>query len=130
MDLISTLKQKDSFISLSGADDFSIKAAEKQLGLKFYPEYREYLSSLGAATYYGHELTGISNAPAIDVVQVTESERSFVENVPQNWYVIERLDIDGISIWQDSLTGKIYRTSPNTVPVEICDSLLKYVECD
>ena len=130
MDIISILRQKDCFASLSGVDESTIKTAEDKLGLVFCSDYRQYVSEFGAVSYYGHELTGVTNAPALDVVRVTEAERDFAENVPHEWYVIERLNIDGVSIWQDSKTGRIFKTSPNAAPVKICESLLKYIALD
>ncbi len=127
MDIVTTLKKKDGFVSLGGADDSMIERAEKRLNLVFCQDYRTYVAQFGAASYYGHELTGVTNAPALDVVRITEMEKESSESIPQDWYVIERTDIDGIVFWQDARTGKIFRTAPKTMPVEMCDSLTSYV---
>ena len=81
------------------------------MSLSFSKDYKLYLSRCGFATYEGHELTGICKAKRLNVVDVTINERTISPNIPENWYVIEQLNIDGIVIWQSG-TGDIYQTSP------------------
>ena len=97
------------------------------IGLIFCKDYRDYVARFGAVSYYGHELTGVTDSLALDVVRITEMEREYAESNPQDWYVIERTNIDGIVFWQEARTGIIFRTAPKTMPVEMCDSLTSYV---
>lgn len=125
-DLISCLKNKPMFIGSKGASNAQIAEAEEQLTVSFSKEYKHYLTTIGFAIYEGHELTGICKAKRLNVVDVTLSERNLTHDVPNDWYVIEQLNIDGIVIWQ-STTGEIYQTSPNTEPEKICESLADYI---
>lgn len=127
-DIILALQGKPCFISLHGACPDWVNDVENALGLMFTNEYREYVLCFGVASYYGHELTGICSDPALNVLKVTLSERDFYgPKIPNDWYVIERADIDGIVIWQDSITGKIYQTQPNNSPEVIASSMLGYI---
>ena len=94
--------------------------------MKFTIEYREYVSEFEAVSYYGHELTGVCKASEADVVNITFDERKFLKGIPNNWYVIEQMHIDGIVVWQ-SEDGTIYRTVPNTEPVKLCDLFMEYI---
>lgn len=126
--VITALKEKEAFISFKGAAPEAISTAEKELNVKFAPDYREYVTELGAASYYGHELTGVCSAKSLDVVRITVSEREF-NDVPAGWYVIEQTHFDGIVIWQDS-KGIIYQTMIKNKPRKLCDSLFEYVNRD
>ena len=121
-----SLKSKPFFKSFKGASNEEIKKAEESLRVSFSKEYKLYLSKCGFATYEGHELTGICKAKRLNVVDVTINERTISQNIPENWYVIEQLNIDGIVIWQ-SETGEIYQTSPEKKPLKIYDSLAEYI---
>lgn len=124
--IIQTLKNKERLVVFKPADTRDITEAESKLELKFAGEYKEYAAAYGAASYYGHELTGICGIPYLDVVSVTEQERSVNPKVPQNWYVVEETHIDGIVFWQDE-NGVIYRSHPNAIPVKVYDSMEEYV---
>lgn len=126
--IIEILSQKEMFISSGKVKEELVKEAESKLGLNFSKEYRKYLCSFGTASYYGHELTGISDIDSsINVVDVTLSERNFFTNIPNTWYVIEQIHMDGIVIWQDE-QGNIFRTMPNKTAIKIFDSLVAYIE--
>ena len=125
-DFISILKEKPMYIGSKGATNAEIIEAEAKLFVSFSKEYKHYLSSVGFAIYEGHELTGICKAKRLNVVDVTLSERSITPDIPDDWYVIEQLNIDGIVIWQSTI-GTIYQASPNTKPKKICDSLVEYI---
>ncbi|NLE68607.1 MAG: SMI1/KNR4 family protein [Clostridiales bacterium] len=126
-DMLSILRNKPGFVSLTGASEDAIQRAESELGLAFSKDYRVYLSTYGAVAYEGHELTGISKSPRLDVVHVTLEERQQYPNNPENWYVLEQLHIDDVSIWQAS-TGEVYQVMPGETPLKICDSLVEYIE--
>ena len=127
MDIKSTLKSKPCFKAYSSANNETIIQLEEKLSLKFAQEYVEYLKSFGFVTYEGHELTGICKVKRLNVVDVTTEEKESNDNVPNDWYVIEQLNIDDIVIWQSS-SGEIYQTAPAREPVKLCDSLTEYIE--
>ena len=125
-DIIKTLKNAPDFIGGTGRDGGEIESAEKKLGINFADDYKAYLKEIGLACFDGHELTGLSQDPRLDVVHVTKDQR---ENNPEarSLYVIEEANIDGIVIWQD-FSGKIYMTTENSKPRLIADSLLDYIQ--
>lgn len=109
-----------------GVDEAAIEQAEDTLGLIFSKEYREYLLELGEAKAAGREFTGICKAKRLHVVDVTQEERENVP-VPEDWYVVEQANIDGIVIWQDA-SGAVYQTGPGAKQKRLCKSLAAYIE--
>lgn len=109
-----------------GVDEAAIEQAEDTLGLIFSKEYREYLLELGEAKAAGREFTGICKAKRLHVVDVTQEERENVP-VPEDWYVIEQANIDGIVIWQDA-SGSVYQTGPGTKQKKLCKSLDAFLD--
>lgn len=125
MDIVSIIKSKEAFVSLKGAIPEDIAKAEDELKVMFTQEYVEYVSALGAASFYGHELTGVCNSKALSVVEATNTEKQF-SDIPADWYVIEQTHIDGIVYWQ-SEKGAIYMTAPNIKAKKVCETLSEYV---
>ena len=125
--IIDMLKEKDCFCSLKGVTEDEIKAAEQTLGLSFTKEYRAYLQAFGLASFQGHELTGIIKSPRLSVIAQTVAERNNNAHIPDDMYVIEIANIDGIVIWQGS-TGEIFETIYDGVPTLICKSFSEYIE--
>ena len=117
---------KRKVFSGSAASEKEIAAAEKELGLVFASDYREYLSSYGVAAYDGHELTGITQSPRLNVVEVTRQESVLLDPIPKGLYVIERTGIEEIIVWQ-SESGEIYYSSPNVPLTKMCGSLAEYI---
>ena len=74
-----------------------------------------------------HELTGICDFPRLNVVAVTMEQRQLNPHVPQNCYVIEQANVDGIAIWQSS-DGLVFQSCPNTPLLQIADALSDYIQ--
>lgn len=125
-DYLQTMRDAPGFVSLSGAPEEDILAAESKLSLTFSKEYHEYVSAFGAASYGSHELTGVCKSPRLNVVDVTMEERQKHPDLPGDWYVLEQLHIDDVSIWQSS-SGEVYQIMPGARPVKICESFSEYV---
>lgn len=125
-DIIRKLQEKPDFFSRKAASEEQIQSVETLLGLKLAEDYREYVSAFGAATYDGHELTGICSSNRLNVVNVTESERPKFPDVPKDWYVLEQLNIDDVSIWQ-ATSGEVYQLMPGAQPIKISSSLSEYI---
>lgn len=94
--------------------------------LSFSKEYKEYLKTFGITAYDGHELTGITKSPRVNVVDVTNAERKKNQDIPADFYVIEETDVDEIVIWQAE-DGKIFYSAPNRELAQLCDSFAEYV---
>lgn len=127
MDITDTIMQFENNILGKGKTEKEIFEAEKKLGLRFALDYRQYLKKYGFAIVNGHELTGLSNVSCMNVVEVTEIERSknYLNEKMMGCYVIENLNIDDVMIWQSS-SGEIYQVTPESI-YKIYDSLSEYI---
>ena len=112
--------------SSNGVTIQEISDAEARLGVSFSEDYAEYVSAFGYAAVNGHELTGICEHPRLNVVSVTEAERGCGHGEMPNWYVVERLGVDGLLAWQDE-KGVVYLTAQWRNPEPAAGSLLEFV---
>ncbi len=126
-DIHVALQNKPGFLAMTPVSDEQIQKAEAQLGVSFSKDYTAYVRAYGAVTYEGHELTGICKSSHLNVVNVTLEEREKNSDVPSEWYVIEQLNIDNVSIWQDSFGG-IYQVVPGSKPEKIHHLLVEYIK--
>ncbi len=127
MNLSILLNSEPDLITGKGASEEQIEKAEEALKVSFANDYKEYLRVCGAIMVNGHELTGISKAEHMDVVNVTREGRKYdLPEDTEKMYVIEDLGIDGILIWQDS-EGKIYEIQ-NGRKKKIGESLEEYLK--
>ncbi len=101
------LKSKEDSILGKGISEEKIALAEKELGLSFADDYKEYLITVGLAMCNGHEFTGIGKEERTNVVSVTKQMRGLFPDIPDDWYVIENENMDFALIWQDS-EGNVY----------------------
>lgn len=124
--IIDVINDLPELISTGAADKVSIENAEKELGLKFAAEYKEYLGTFGSVLADDIEITGIAKSKNRNVVTVTEREWELNPQITHNMYAVENLAIDGIIIWQDE-TGNIYESMPNEAVKKIANSLVEYV---
>lgn len=126
-DFVKRLKTMPDFFQLKGVTDDEIKKAEENLKLEFSNEYKEYLRVCGCASSGSYEFTGICKSPRLDVVVVTESNRTRFPDADKRWYVVEETGNDGIIIWQCK-DGTVYATAPGKRSTEICKSLGEYLD--
>ena len=124
--IIDVVKKLPELLSTGAADSSAIENAEKELGLKFASEYKDYLAEFGSVLADDIEITGIAKPKNRNVVVVTKREWDLNSQVEHNMYVVENLAIDGIIIWQDE-TGNVYETSPNKKAKKVADSLADYI---
>ena len=125
-DLINSLSSLPDFYSLTGASEEQIAQAERALSLRFADDYRQYVRAFGAVSAAGHELTGVCASRRLNVVEVTLSARAAQLAIPQDWYVLEEANIDGIVIWQSS-AGEVFQTQPGAEPVKLAASIREYL---
>lgn len=126
-DIINVINSKDGVIHGKCTDKNEVIQAEEELGLKFADDYRSYIMRFGCMAIGSREFTGISRQENYSVISTTYAQKQYNKNIPENWYVIEQLNIDGIVIWQSS-DGEIFQTCPNLPPVKIANSLSEYIE--
>jgi cell wall assembly/cell proliferation coordinating protein, KNR4-like protein len=124
--IVDVINELSDLLSTGAADSEVIAGAEKELGLTFAPEYKEYLSTFGSVIAEDVEITGIAKAKSRDVVLVTKREWELNPQVNHNMYVVENLAIDGIIIWQDEV-GHIYESMPYKEVKKVADSLAEYI---
>ena len=127
--IIETVNSLPDLLQLKSATITEITDAEFQLKISFADEYKEYLLAFGAILADGIELTGIAKSDYRNVIFVTKREWALNTNVPHSLYVIENIGVDGIIIWQDA-SGYIYKSTPNSKPIKIADSLADYLKKD
>ena len=125
--LTRKLVSMKSFKSRTPATEEQIKRAEDELCISFAQEYSEYLAKFGSASCYGHEFTGICTPAYLDVVGVTKQQREQNGDIPPDWYVVEELHVDGMTVWQDR-KGNVYLKVPGNIPEKITNSLAEYIE--
>ncbi len=125
-ELISLISEADGFLSMSGAKLSDVETAESLLGLHLAQDYKEYVLAFGAATFNGHELTGICRSDRLNVVSATERARLLYPCFPGNLYVIEDLQFDHVLTVQDS-TGTVSCYGPDDEPKYLAESLREYL---
>lgn len=123
---IEKLKGQPNFSRLGNVSKDKIVMAEQQLGLNFSQEFFDYIAECGIASITGHEFTGICTSERLNVVDVTRIEKHNNSQVPNDFYVVEQTNIDGIVIWQND-SGAVFQTKPGLLPIMICDSLEEYI---
>lgn len=126
LDFWRELAEENLLKDTHGASAEEIAQAEKQLGLSFAPEYRAFLSAIGACIVRGHEIVGICPFADMRVVDVTREEWAYAPQARDGWYVVEQAHMDGIVLWQDE-TGAVYQTVPNMTPSRVASSLEEYL---
>lgn len=119
-------ESRKQLLAGNGVSPEQVAQAEKQLGLSFAPEYREYLSTYGIAAFDGHELTGITKSDRLNVVAVTKEAKARYTDIPADYYVVEQVGVEELIIWQSG-SGEIYGSAPNYDCRKICRSLSEYI---
>lgn len=126
-DIIKLLETgRNDLLHGSGATKEQVEQAEKALGLTFAEDFRECLLEYGVFAINGHELTGITANPRVSVIKVTGTQKDHFPVIPDDWYVIEEANIDGIVIWQ-AKDCRVYVTQPGTVPIQIARDLSDFL---
>ena len=126
-DFLKVMQAKQGFVALSGASAEQIAKAEAALGVKFSEEYRKYVSAFGIASFEAHELTGLCSSPRLNVVDVTIEERLRYPELPKDWYVLEKTNIDDVVIWQSG-AGKVHQSMPGAQAIMLFGSLSEYLD--
>lgn len=126
-DFVDTLKQIPGFVCFSKVSKDEIETAERILGVRFSEEYRKYIEDCGAASFKGHELTGVCKVKYLNVVDATMEARKLNPTVPEKYYVIEDANVDGILIWQEA-KGEVFESTPWGSWKMVAHSLSQYLK--
>ena len=99
--IFERIEDKFKLFSTKGASHELIQEAERQLGLTFSNEYKDYLSHFGAISFGSTELTGLNIDSYVNVVSVTLKEIQRNKTFPKGCYVIENTGIEGVFVLQE-----------------------------
>lgn len=124
---VKKILSMNDYFAVGGVDEKTIETAEKELGLSFAFDFKEYLKELGQVIVDGHEFVGLHKSDRLNVVKVTKKAKQKYGDIPADWYVVEDICIDGILVWQSS-KGIVYETNMNGESKEIAKSLVEYIE--
>lgn len=126
MDKITDVIAKlPNVVSLGGVGIDIIRNAEKELNLLFADDYKEYLENFGVISFDGGEINGVTTIKRLSVVDSTKYVRS-VSDIPNDYYVIEDLSIDGVLVLQNK-EGRVFRFQPNHEIQCVAESLSMYL---
>lgn len=126
MEILEIIKNLKNLRSLGEVNEAKISEAENLMGIKFADEFKKYAKKYGAISAYGFELLGVSDHKRLDAANATLEERKLNKNFPNDMYIIENLEIDGILILQNE-KGEIFEIYPNAKPKKIFDNLAQYL---
>lgn len=125
--IVEKISKIEHLYKLKGCKIEQIEAAQKELDLEFPEEFVDYVKKYGAISFYATEWTGLNVPKSLDVVHITEEERSLNPDFPKDCFVLENQGIDGIITVVDQ-DGKVY-----TVQYEkkrlLCNSISEYLDC-
>ncbi len=124
--IIEAIESVSSLSHLAPATEEDVLCAEKELGLIFAEDYKEYVLAYGVISGKGIELSGITHHKRLSVVELTKDEREVSSNIAADMYVIENLAIDGVITAQDT-SGAVYYLKPGKKPEKVFDCLADYV---
>ena len=124
--ILTVIRELKNLRSLKPASLTDVLASECALGLDFAEEYKEYVLAYGVITAKRVDITGVSEFPRLNVVEVTRKDREANPDLPDNMYVIENTGLDGLIITQDE-TGAVYAVTAGQAPKKIFDSLADYL---
>lgn len=125
-DIIEKLAEIPQLYHAQGCTDSQIADAEQTLGITFPEEFKTYVKTYGAISFYATEWTGLNVGSFINVVNATKQEREFNADFPKDCFVLENQAIDGILTVMDG-AGKIYLVQYDKKEY-LCDSLDEYLD--
>ena len=126
MNIISIIEKLPEMQYSFPASEEDIIKAEKELNVVFADEYKKYLLTFGAVQSDIIAISGIIDDEDYNVVNLTKRLKLSNKNIPDNFYVIEDVGVDGLVIWQ-SVDGTIYQSIPTSKPVKIFASLSEFL---
>lgn len=124
--IVSLIQNLEDYSSIGAPKPYNVDLTEQKLGIPFASDYKDYVMAFGAASFYGHELTGVCNSERLDVISATERSRHFFSNFPADAYVIEELLFDHIVVIQTQ-SGLIYSYGPSDKMEKIANNLCDYL---
>jgi hypothetical protein len=101
----------ETFESNAPASQAEVDLAQKELGVKFAPDYVAFLKKFGVLSVGSHEIYGLGQkAGHLDVIAGTKEISKYFKT--KGLYVIESVGVDSVFIAADS-KGNLYEVSPS-----------------
>lgn len=114
-------------VTAGGADDKRISSAEKELGTKFAPEYKEYLKKYGQVSVDYDHYNGLDGKGRPNEYNVVTNTKEYKRKMtmPEDMkdaYLVYNAGVDNLTLWQTP-KGDMYVTKNDKV-VQIPDKTL------
>ena len=124
--IVEKIRKIDGLYHAKGCSLQQVNEAQSKLNITFPEEYIDYVREFGVVSFYGTEWTGLNVEGDLNVVEVTEQERSLNDRFPKECFVLENLGIDGVLIiWNEK--GQVFSIHFNEVK-KICNSVSEYLD--
>ena len=124
--IVEKIRKIDGLYHAKGCSLQQVNEAQSKLNITFPEEYIDYVREFGVVSFYGTEWTGLNVEGELNVVEVTEQERSLNDRFPKECFVLENLGIDGVLIICNE-KGQVFSIHFNEVK-KICDSVSEYLD--
>jgi len=124
--VIEQIEKQFRLFQAKGCSVEQVMEAERQLGLRFSDEYRNYVLDYGAFSFGSQEFTGLNVDSYINVTDVTLQERGLRDEFPADCYVLQQLGIDGLITLQHQ-SGTVYQMDESGASSKIADSFSGYL---
>ena len=128
-DLVSYINAAQDKIVAKGASKRDIDLAQSSLNLKFSKDYRELVRTFGCVLINGLTIFGVVDNPAYNVVKNTLEEKERYHDLPDGYYVLSSLGIEGILILQNK-EGQVFEFSFGKELRLIYNSLFEFIKGD
>lgn len=124
--IVEKIRKIDGLYHAKGCSLQQVNEAQSKLNITFPEEYIDYVREFGVVSFYGTEWTGLNVEGDLNVVEVTEQERSLNDRFPKECFVLENLGIDGVLIICNE-KGQVFSIHFNEVK-KICNSVSEYLD--
>ncbi len=125
--ILKYLKASKELFYLDGVSWEQVQEAQTALDVRFADEYLAVLLQFGVIVTDEHELTGLSGIHRLNIVDVTKAERNKNPEVPEGFYVVERVPAEQSVIWQNK-QGEIVQSVDGQETKFLHNSLLEYLQ--
>ena len=124
--IVEKIRKIDGLYHAKGCSLQQVNEAQSKLNITFPEEYIDYVREFVVVSFYGTEWTGLNVEGDLNVVEVTEQERSLNDRFPKECFVLENLGIDGVLIICNE-KGQVFSIHFNEVK-KICNSVSEYLD--
>ena len=124
--IIEKMHEIDNLNGMKGCSIAQLRAAEKELGLKFPDEYIDYVREYGCIDFGSIEWTGLNINGRLNTVVATKEEKEVNSAFPEGCFVLEDLNIDAKKIIVNE-SGQVFLIQYDKRK-PICNSISEYLD--